>query len=514
MTDQSRINAIIQAVQSSEPITPLTDNEIIFILETVESMSREEVLARLQSDLQTACEIELATIPIYLFTYYSLFRTQSNGLELTDEAQFINSSAAQIMSVAVEEMLHMSLSANIYFSLFGESPSLYGKSPGNYPTPLPYHNPVGIDGPEGTKDAAVAIPLGKLSYEQLWHFLQIEYPEARDAVPKDRDWDTIGQFYSYLRCLMCSSQLLETDFQVGAAHLQIQPYNYAPNNIDTVSPSKKFNLYIPPSQPDSAAEVATFSNQPDSHAGKVQLMTVSTRLDAMLAVDTICDQGEGFNYTAYDDPSDQETSHFYKFLTIQAQFEQYQNRVEVLPDMPTPPDPVMPTMSDSQLVTDGYICNFPINPKVATYTNELETAVANFCNGLYQYMLIMTETIFKVPAEPSLPTEKQTQKWYFNVALHRSMIWVLDKFIQTMRKIELQDTQGNVTGEYLAPTFEFINLGSPQEAFESLKNLGNKAIAASANHPQGSDIQYYVDVAVNKMSGSESMHLPDVKDFL
>ncbi len=508
------ISVIIDAVQNSEPLTPLTEQEIAFILETVAPMSREEVLAKLKSDLQTACEIELATIPIYLYTYYSLYRDETTGLDLTDENIFVNKVGGGIMSVAVEEMLHMSLSSNIYFSMFGESPALYGHSPGNYPTPLPYHKLKEEDGPEGAADADVLIPLGKFGYEQLWHFLQIEYPESRDAVPKDRDWDTIGQFYSYIRCLLCSGKLRDDDFQVGPNNYQIQPYNYAPNNIDTVNPSTKFNPYVPPRSQNSASKVAHFSNQPGSHAGPTQLMTVSNRLDAMLAIDTICDQGEGFNHTAFDDPAEKEESHFYKFLSMQAQLDQYLTRVETLPTEPAPPQPIMPTMSEAALLKAGLVYNFPDNPKVAQYATGMETDVANFCNGLYQYMLIMTETIFKVAAEPDLPSEKQSQKWYFNVALHRSMIWVLDKYIQTMRKIELADSQGNKTGQVLAPTFEFINLGTPAEAFASLKALGNKAIAASAGTDQGSNIAYYVNIAVNNMSGSESMHLPDVADFL
>ncbi|PAJ76383.1 hypothetical protein CJF42_00340 [Pseudoalteromonas sp. NBT06-2] len=94
-------------------------------------MSREDVLSRLKTDMQTACEIELATIPIYLFIYYSLKRSEdvTNGLQQTSESLFINNVAANIMSVAVEEMLHMSLSANIYYAMFGESPALYHHAP-------------------------------------------------------------------------------------------------------------------------------------------------------------------------------------------------------------------------------------------------------------------------------------------------------------------------------------------------------------------------------------------------
>lgn len=142
----------------------------------------------------------------------------------------------------------------------------------------------------------------------------------------------------------------------------------------------------------------------------------------------------------------------------------------------------------------------------------------------------MKETIFNVAAQPSVASDStpkckyhneeiQSQKWYFNVALHRSTIWVLDKYIQVMRKIELKGADGkpvladNGKPQVLEPTFEFIDLGSRIDSFEALKVLGNVAIAASVGDPNHSDIQNYVDTAVNKMSGSQSMYLPNVADF-
>ena len=85
------------------------------------------------------------------------------------------------MSVAVEEMLHLSLSSNVLHAM-GGSPQLYGKAPQPYPTPLPYHRPKGPPGPDGS--TAELIPLAGFSFEQLWHFLQIEYPEPWDALPR------------------------------------------------------------------------------------------------------------------------------------------------------------------------------------------------------------------------------------------------------------------------------------------------------------------------------------------
>ena len=205
------------------------------------------------------------------------------------------------MSVAVEEMLHMSLSSNILFSM-GVMPQLYGKAPAAYPTGLPYHRPKGPAGPNGA--TAVLIPLAKLSFEQLWHFLQIEYPEAWDALPQDRNWQTIGQFYSYIRCLLSTKFVTDADFQHGPARPAIQPYNYSPNNVDTVYPSGKFDPWKPaPPEPTpgwaqsdsypSAAAAAVYPDSADSHAGPTELVTVRSRRDAAEAIDTICDQGEG-----------------------------------------------------------------------------------------------------------------------------------------------------------------------------------------------------------------------------
>ncbi|HNG60965.1 MAG TPA: ferritin-like domain-containing protein, partial [Cellvibrionaceae bacterium] len=73
-----------------------------------EHWSRAQALDELKSHLQTAIEVELATIPIYLFAYYSINRTPA-GFPDTALAQFADRAGASIMSVAVEEMLHMSL---------------------------------------------------------------------------------------------------------------------------------------------------------------------------------------------------------------------------------------------------------------------------------------------------------------------------------------------------------------------------------------------------------------------
>jgi hypothetical protein len=213
-------------MSDKNPVPPLNPVELATIA-ILQAEGRDKVLARLKKDLQTAIEIELATIPIYLYTYYSILRVKDTANTGGQSAPFMfgNTAAANIMSVAVEEMLHMSLSSNVLYAL-GVRPVLYKRAPSPYPTPLPNHNPVGPAGPDG--DTAVMIPLGKLSYEKLWHFLQIEYPQTSGflnlgAWPQDSNWDTIGQFYDFIRCLIQTNCLDHSDFQKGKAYHQIQP---------------------------------------------------------------------------------------------------------------------------------------------------------------------------------------------------------------------------------------------------------------------------------------------------
>ncbi len=494
------------AAKRPDPVTKLTDAEKKFINDTVANWTHEEIRTKLKRDLQIAVQIELATIPVYLYGYYSIQRDEKSGENIRPIDLYANKAGGLIMSVAVEEMLHMSLSANVYFAMFGQPAQLYRKSPPSFPTPLPYHNPKGPPGPEGEKDAQVLIPLAKFSYEQLWHFLQIEYPEQPSAAPKDMNWDSIGQFYSYIRCLISAGKVLpnnpemltDADFQHGHWQYQIQPYNYSPNNVDTTYPKKKFDPWENPSEKNSASAVAQYADAPDSHTGPTELITVYSIETALEAIDTICDQGEGYPIIKHskmkgqkptDDPSKKEDSHYYKFLSLQAQMESYEHHKEHLPKSPPPPDAIQPTVTDEELAK--VVLNFPDNPTSAGYyVTHLETGYVNLrpfsdlVNGVYQYMLILTETIFKIPGpEDDLPEEKQPQKIFFNKAMHNTMIWILDKLVRTMRNFELGD------GHVLGPTFEDIDLGPRQEAYASLMNL----CSAVKDMPYYGHISYYVE---------------------
>jgi hypothetical protein len=460
-------------------VPPFSDNEKKLIESIDRSWSPERARRELEEHLQVAIEVELATIPIYLFTYYSIERTPQGTFPDTALSRFADRAGSTILSVAVEEMLHMSLSSNILFSL-GVAPQLYLRSPGPYPTNLPGHTKLGPD------HEPLRISLAKLSGAQLWSFLEIEYPPTVDAPPEGRDWETIGQIYSYIRCIIASKHIQDDDFKKGERLRQIQPTNYSPNSIDTVYPSGAFEYEHPepPPAPHSAASVAQFSNRADSHTGKHALLSVSNKEEALQAIATISFQGEGYSWDSpvqpFDDPSEQEPSHYWKFLVLQSQIVGYPRADgDVLPPNPPPPPPAERQIGPDELRSIVY--DFPDNPVAASYPPG-RRELADVASGLYQYMLIMTESIFLQPPKD--------QKRFFNQAIHRSMIWILDKILRGMRDVELFPGQGQA----LAPTFENINLGTRDKAFATLTTMCRNLDAQYGGEAWYAGLKEYVDM--------------------
>ncbi len=444
-----------------------------------DSWNRARALSELKSHMQVAITIELATIPIYLSTYYSINRTPKSdkpkdwSFPSTELSRFADEAGALIMSVAVEEMLHMSLSSNILYSL-GEDPQLYQQAPASYPAYLPGHAK-NIKGASGNNARNIPIPLAKFSFEQLSHFLAIEYPALEDAIPEPGHWDTIGQIYSYVRCIIDSKYIKDEDFQVrdtqGAN--QIHATQYSPNNIDTVYPKRDF-AYKDPIAPaqypsatkvkdTSAASVAEYSSDENSHLGDAQLLRVNSCETALQAIGTICFQGEGFAQTSVDDKSGGEESHYYKFLSLQSKLNGYDsgyisqagkstNNVAVKPEAPK-----VPCTQYFPRDLSTFVFSTPDNP-VASDFGEGRKELVDIADALFQYMLIMSETVYKIPSDK--------QKIYFNRTMHQSMIWVMDKLLQALRGIKCKNNINT-----LCATFANIDLGKREYAFATLSNM-------------------------------------------
>jgi hypothetical protein len=130
--------------------------------------------------LQQAIELEHATIPVYLYAKYSLDPAKNGDI------------SGIVDSVVLEEMLHMTLAANVLNAL-GGAPAI--GQPGfipTYPGPLP-----------GGVESGLIVNLAPYSPAQLQTFLDIEEPEDPLNFPVERvaaaggaQAITIGEFYT------------------------------------------------------------------------------------------------------------------------------------------------------------------------------------------------------------------------------------------------------------------------------------------------------------------------------
>jgi hypothetical protein len=139
------------------------------------SLARITTLDDLRLHLQWAIELEHATLPPYLCALYSL-----------DPGR--NPDAAEVLrSVFIEEMLHMTLAANLLNAVGGrpriDTPQMLAP----YPRSLPH------------ADGSFEVSLLPFGPQALELFLEIEQPSALDAGPESDCYETIGQFYDAIK---------------------------------------------------------------------------------------------------------------------------------------------------------------------------------------------------------------------------------------------------------------------------------------------------------------------------
>ena len=432
--------------------------------------------------IQQAVGIEIATIPTYLYTYYSIVRVpkasviieleekiyaayKKQGLadeyakerakELTVEIQvYANKSAAIIMSVVVEEMLHMSLSSNVMQALVGP-PKLYLQSP-VFPAELPGHIP------------EFPINLAPFSQDQLIAFLRIETPlPFVDKSEEDPDansdtevpYSTIGQYYC-----MVENCIRENFSDVEHYHKdrpQLTPNKgiYTNNTINTVY----YNKYHEPQFPNSNS--------------KGDLIKVENLWTALASLQEIVEQGEGASgghrldhagkpiegiswQDVEKDPKDKdgegdgEISHFDKFLSLYYQHEELTDKIKRL-DMTwdAQAGKVNPLTLDSI-----FLLPLPDNPKTANYPADLQ-AVSNLTNAVYTYIFVMIEDCYRKPED--------TQYEVFMYGIHKSMIWILSELCNAMVNLKWRDADGKCC----APTFENYEFKSGSKPKDQLIEL-------------------------------------------
>ncbi|MGM0595330.1 MAG: ferritin-like domain-containing protein [Pseudomonadota bacterium] len=134
----------------------------------------------LYNHLQVALGLEIAVLPPYLLGYYSI----------KDK----NSEAAGIMlSVIMEEMLHMALNCNL-INAIGEKVVIDRTVvPHHYPSEIPYHAP----DKHGNPYAIHMQPVSREVARDLYMLIETPSPFVRGgrSEPQGDNWDTLGQFY-------------------------------------------------------------------------------------------------------------------------------------------------------------------------------------------------------------------------------------------------------------------------------------------------------------------------------
>lgn len=227
---------------------------------------------RLKELLQAAVELELATIPPYLCALYSL-RQGAN-----DEARLI------IRSVAVEEMLHMVLAANVLNAIGGE-PRLAGPEfVPRYPHELP-------DG--------VVMDLLPFCPEAVEGFLKVENPQySHQGLAADHPL-VAGRRPERHRAKACAMTSGPTT--IGAFYAEI------------IEGLKEVTA--------ADGESAVFCGDPSRqvtaeyyYAGGGAAIPVKDLASACAALTEIVDQGEGDMSSMYDEDGD--LAHYYRFQQI------------------------------------------------------------------------------------------------------------------------------------------------------------------------------------------------------
>lgn len=224
----------------------------------IEGIRQADTPEKLHVYLQNAIELEHSTIPPYLTAMFSLRSGTNHRI------------GALIRSIVIQEMLHMSIAANILIAIGGRpqinNPAFIPK----YPGPLPMDIGGLIVGIE-----AFSMPVVKQT------FMAIEQPE--DEIPvrtpglleAAETYATIGEFYDAIKA-----------------------------QIRALGPS----IFVNPTAPPQV--VAPHWFPPD------KLYPITGPDSACRAIDLIKLEGEGTALTPYQSPDD--PAHFYKFGSIVA----------------------------------------------------------------------------------------------------------------------------------------------------------------------------------------------------
>lgn len=303
-------------------------------------VSREQLLALLGE----AAEVEHNLMCCYLYAAYSLKTDVSEGLT-EDQATALAGWRRAVMSIAVEEMGHLALVANLTTAIGG---------PPNFSR---LNFPIGA----GALPANMTVRLSPFTMDTLDHFIFLERPEGSDIADSDhfhsgneyrrgpieqtdlmpvaQDYETVGAFYAQIRDLFDAlvDKYGEEGLFVGTAARQVGP------------------------------EITPLPG----------LMTVSTLSEAHAALDTIVEQGEGA-------PDDREDGHYARFVAVKREYQTFLD--------------ADPAFVPARPVAENPVSRQPPTPEGKVWVTDADAAtIMDFVNALYVQMLRLLAQAFGRP---------------------------------------------------------------------------------------------------------------------
>ena len=228
-----------------------------------------QTVSDLFSALNNAILLEHSTIPPYLTAYYSLIETSES----------VRYARCIIRDIIVEEMLHMTLAANVLNAIGGSPVVNSSKFIPKYPGPLP----MGIGDDDGDAPGEpLVVGLKRYSKETVEDvFMAIEEPEKKFDIPvheiparavaEEQKFETIGQFY----------RNVQERIKSGGESL-----------FENADPGKQVSSWFQPDEIVSVTDVET----------------------AVRAIDIIVEQGEGTLERPVDFQGD--IPHYYRFESL------------------------------------------------------------------------------------------------------------------------------------------------------------------------------------------------------
>ncbi|KAA8613149.1 ferritin-like domain-containing protein [Salipiger aestuarii] len=296
-------------------------------------------LAGLHQHLEAAMQLEHATIPPYLTALYSI-RPGSNT-----EAFDI------IRAVAVEEMLHLTLVANLLNAVGGTPDLTTAGFVATYPAMLP----------DGEEDFAVDCQ--KFSPEAIETFLRIERPADLNHRQQGGKTVTRQKVAGAVTAGHTGAATEEHFFSIGEFYKAIE------DGLD--------RLYADIGDALFSGDPARQIGPEYYYSGGGGLIEVTDMASAKAALDLIAEQGEGVTDTIFDE--DGEIAHYYRFqqLVLGRYYQQGDAR-----DAPTGGPVPVDWSAVYPIKTNARLDDFPMGSDLRNAAESFNRTYATFLDRL------------------------------------------------------------------------------------------------------------------------------------